>query len=90
VASCFKQIQLYLSRKLSGVLFEDDETEKFSGVVHCQFLNQAIRLVLLCYKEKNNFEVFMSTDLEQDAQEIVRYYRLRYQIEFLLRDGVVA
>ena len=73
-------------RKLKRV-FEDDETEMFSGVVHCQFLNHAIRLVLLCYKEKNNFEVFMSTDLEQDAQEIVRFYRLRYQIEFLLRDA---
>ena len=73
-------------RKLKRV-FEDEESEMYSGVVHCQFLNQAIRLVLLCYKGKNNFEVFMSTDLDQDAQEIVAFYRLRYQIEFLLRDA---
>ena len=31
--------------------------------------------------------VLCSTDLSQPADEIVQYYRLRYQLEFLIRDA---
>ena len=31
--------------------------------------------------------ILASTDIGQHAEEVVRYYRLRYQIEFVIRDA---
>jgi len=36
---------------------------------------------------KPTYAVLFSTDLNQDPQEIYRFYRLRFQIEFLFRDA---
>ena len=40
-------------------------------------------------KDKKNklYLLFFSTNLEFDASEILRYYKNRFQIEFLYRDG---
>jgi hypothetical protein len=37
--------------------------------------------------QKTTYTTLFSTDLEQDPQEIYRFYGLRFQIEFLFRDG---
>ena len=50
-------------------------------------MNSQCIMVELYDKVRRTYEVFLSTDIELSAQKIEKYYRLRYQIEFLFRDG---
>jgi len=68
---------------------EDDKSTVYSSVVYSKGLKRNIRLVYEQLKDKknNSYLLFFSTDLELDASEIIRYYKNRFQIEFLYRDG---
>jgi hypothetical protein len=44
-------------------------------------------MVVLLNERDESRAVLCSTNLEQHAQEIVAFYRLRYQIEFVIRDA---
>lgn len=46
-----------------------------------------LRVVLLIDPENEDYVALCSPDTDQPADEIVRYYRLRYQIEFVIRDA---
>ncbi|MBK9151979.1 MAG: hypothetical protein IPM26_13730 [Saprospiraceae bacterium] len=48
-------------------------------VAYVEFLNQK--------GEITTCKIFMSTNLNRDAQTIVKYYKARYQMEFNFRDA---
>ncbi|NBB85379.1 MAG: transposase [Bacteroidetes bacterium] len=50
-------------------------------------LRRTVRIVVLLGPDLAIQAILCSTDTEQPAEQIVRYYRLRYQIEFLIRDA---
>jgi hypothetical protein len=50
-------------------------------------LERNLRIVVLLGPGERIQAILCSTDTEQPAEEILRYYRLRYQIEFLIRDA---
>lgn len=45
------------------------------------------RIVLLKNVRTNKYILLASTNLDQDARQIVKYYQLRFKIEFLFRDA---
>lgn len=53
---------------------------------HLQF-KRRFKIVLLRNTKTNKYVILASTDLRQSALEILDYYRLRFQIEFLFRDA---
>ena len=59
----------------------------YSALVNCVFLKRTIRLAyvqqLNGQGEVQSYRPYFSTDLNLDAVQLVRYYRLRYQQEFL-------
>ena len=46
-----------------------------------------LKVVLLVHQEKNKYVLLASTDTEQSTLEILTFYGLRFQIEFLFRDA---
>lgn len=46
-----------------------------------------LKVVVLLNERDDAYAVLCSTDLGQPAEEIVAFYRLRYQIEFVIRDA---
>ena len=42
---------------------------------------------MLHNERDDGYVVLCSTDPEQCAEEVVRFYRLRYQVEFIIRDA---
>jgi len=46
-----------------------------------------LKVVLLIHQEKKKYVLLASTDIEQSALEILTFYGLRFQIEFLFRDA---
>jgi len=71
--------------------YEDDDMILYEGIVNSKTLKRNIKLCYVAIKEKGLFSgkyvVLFSTDLELGALSILRYYKLRFQIEFLFRDS---
>jgi len=68
---------------------QDQECCYYSGVVYAVALKRLVRIV---YVQENKgkgdrYCIVMSTDVKLAAEKIVEYYKLRFQIEFLIRDA---
>jgi hypothetical protein len=73
-------------------LVQESSTERiYSALVNCLFLKRTIRLAYVqqldVQGEVQSYRPYFSTDLSLNAVQLVKYYRLRYQQEFLIRDG---
>lgn len=64
-----------------------DDIEIYTAVVYCVALKQNVRVVYIIDTRAQKYEVFLSTDTELSGEKTLEYYRLRFQIEFLLRDA---
>jgi Transposase DDE domain len=64
--------------------------ELYTAVVWHISLKRKIRLVYLLdhrHPDKPSYAVLFSTDINQSADDIYRFYKLRFQIEFIFRDA---
>ena len=71
------------------IVSNEDETV-YAAVVYSKALKRNIMLVHVTYlKEsgKDARKLYYSTDVSMDPQDVLLYYRSRFQIEFLYRDG---
>ncbi len=62
----------------------------YSVIVHSISLKRSLKVVHVLYcneKGKQTYKLYFSTDINMDASEILHFYRSRFQIEFLYRDG---
>lgn len=66
---------------------EDEDAIYYSGIVYCIALKSLVRIVYVSDKKTNRYEIFLSTDKNLEPELIIQYYRLRFQIEFLIRDS---
>ena len=69
---------------------QTDEIEIYSAVVYSKAFKRDIKLAIaIFYKDAKEVarKLYFSTDLNQGGEKIVRYYRSRFQIEFLYRDA---
>jgi len=70
--------------------FSTEEITIYSLVVYSRAFKMDIKLAIaIFYKHGVEMarKLYFSTDLKQDGEKIVRYYRSRFQIEFLYRDA---
>ena len=68
----------------------DEEKTIYSTIVYSVGLKRNIKL---CYvefqtgKHKDVIKLFFSTNTERSSQQILKYYRARYQMEYIFRDA---
>ncbi|MEJ7677228.1 MAG: transposase [Segetibacter sp.] len=67
--------------------YEDDEIKGFEIKVWCVSLKRIVKAVYVEFKDRKGYTILLSTDTEQKGAKIIRYYQLRFQIEFLIRDA---
>ena len=72
--------------------FERLETEDEHIVLYHQVLNHVqlqcnLRVVVVVHTQRNRYAVLFSTDVNLEPQRLYRYYKARFQIEFLFRDA---
>lgn len=68
----------------------DEDIHLYTAVVNNVNLKRNIRLVYVLNVRNNKkplYALLFSTDTELDAESIYRYYKARFQIEFLFRDA---
>ena len=73
-----------------NVINTDDQTTVYSAIVYSKSFKRDIKIACeftISEKGKVSHKIYFSTDLEMEASEIIKYYRSRFQIEFLYRDG---
>ena len=69
---------------------DEDGIHLYTQIVWHVSLKRMIRLVYLLDQRKpdqTRYALLFSTDLNQSAEEILKFYRLRFQIEFIFRDA---
>lgn len=66
---------------------EDDDAIYYSSMVYCKALKQLVRIVYLQQKLTKRYAIFLCTDTQIEPALIIKYCRLRFQTEFLLRDA---
>lgn len=89
------------SRKYAGKAdFQDLKSWQYIGEdskyvylqLYCQQLyskryHRTLVVVLVRNTKTNKYVLLASTDLQQEARQVVQYYQLRFQIEFVFRDA---
>lgn len=68
-------------------VFSNKEEACYTAVLYCVMLKMNVRIVYILNKKTGNHQIFLSTNINMDAKKIVTYYRMRFQIEFLIRDA---
>ncbi len=78
-----------LNMKYFKLIEVSDNTKVYHAQVYSKPLKRTINLVIEYTKNKKDwsYKLYFSTDLSLDAQTILKYYRNRFQIEFLYRDA---
>jgi hypothetical protein len=72
--------------------FERLDTEDEHIVLYHQVLNHVqlkrdLQGVVVVHTQRNRYAVLFSTDVDLEPQRLYRYYKARFQIEFLFRDA---
>ena len=72
--------------------FEHLDTEDEDIVLYYQVLNHVqlkrnLQVVVVVHTQRKRYAVLFSTDVDLDALKLYRYYKARFQIEFLFRDA---
>ncbi|MGH7928126.1 MAG: transposase [Candidatus Binatia bacterium] len=83
--SGFGEVQSRFSEK--GALSDLPHVRIYTALVNSEHLKRDLRLVVLHNERDGSYVVLCSTDLNQPAEEVVTFYRLRYQLEFVIRDA---
>ena len=86
-----------LDKRRLRLISSNKERDVFAGMVYCVILKRVVLAVFVYYKDektgeyktnkKNKVkpEIIICTDVEVKAKRVMKYYVLRYQVEFLIR-----
>lgn len=66
---------------------KDEELIAYEAVVWSVTLKRHVKVVYVKAQKRKGHEVLVCTDSEMQGEKVLRYYRLRFQIEFLIRDA---
>jgi len=67
--------------------YRDKEMEIYAALLYCVQLKQTVLAAFVCYKDRQKPEIIIGTDIQMEATTLCKYYGLRFQIEFLIRDA---
>lgn len=79
--------QLRRQFEIVGRLPDKQEIRVFTTLAYSPHFDRDLRIVLLANADFSDYVVLCSTDTEQPAEQVAEYYRLRYQLEFVIRDA---
>jgi DDE family transposase len=72
------------------LISKSDDELIYSAIVYSKSLKRDVKLVHVTYKNskgKESYKLYYCTDINLEALDVLKYYRSRFQIEFLYRDG---
>ena len=84
-----EKVKLSAPEGFEWVEQRDDGTQLYTAIVWSVSLKRKIRVLYLCKEENARFSyaVLFSTDTNLPPADIYRFYKARFQIEFVFRDA---
>ncbi|MDA3906793.1 MAG: transposase [Bacteroidales bacterium] len=80
-----------IDKRRLRMCYEDEDTKVYQGIVYSVTLKIKVKLAYVEYWKNGKFTgqyvVLFSTDIALNGELIYRYYKGRFQIEFLFRDA---
>lgn len=73
--------------KFNFVGIVDDEIALYSAILYSVALKRLVGVAVIIIEERKKPVILFSTDLNLEPENIYRYYKARYQIEFVFRDA---
>lgn len=70
-----------------GTLEDHRHVALYTKVLNSPYYKRDFRVVVLVNRRTSKYVILASSDVGQRAEEVVAYYRLRFQVEFLFRDA---
>jgi hypothetical protein len=67
--------------------YRDKDKEVYAAILYCVQLKLTVLAAFVYYGDKDKPEIIIGTDTEMDVMTLCRYYGLRFQVEFLIRDA---
>lgn len=67
--------------------YSDDHVQVYAGAVYCVLLKQVALAAFVYYGHKEKPEIIICTDVGIEVMTMCKYYGLRFQVEFLIRDA---
>ena len=67
--------------------YSGDHVQVYAGAVYCILLKQVVLAAFVYYGDKEKPEIIICTDVKIEVMTICKYYGLRFQVEFLIRDA---
>jgi len=71
--------------------YENTDVKIYSAIVYSVSLKIQVKVAYVEFKDKHGkiitYKMFFSTDTQMEGRIIFRYYKARYQIEFIYRDA---
>jgi hypothetical protein len=67
--------------------YRDKEMEIYAALLYCVQLKQIVLAAFVYYNDRQKPEIIIGTDIQMEAITLCKYYGLRFQIEFLIRDA---
>jgi len=79
-----------IDKEYFSFISQDEESTVYAAEVYAKALKRSIMLVHVTYLKgsgKHATKLYFCTDAEMAPNDVLQYYRCRFQIEFLYRDG---
>ena len=69
------------------LIIKEQDYSVYTTIVYCVVLKRLARVAYLLHHRNGKYDLFLCTNTELPGEKILHYYRIRFQIEFLLRDA---
>lgn len=76
-----------LDKRKVKCCYSDPQVRVYAAVLYAVQLKREVLVAFVYYKGKAAPEIIVSTDTGMDVLTMCRYYGLRFQVEFLIRDA---
>ena len=67
--------------------YKDEQITAYEVVVYSVSLKCKVKAVYVVSEKEKGYDLLISTDVTMAGDKVLQYYRLRFQIEFLIRDA---
>jgi hypothetical protein len=67
--------------------YQHEEITAYEAVVYSVSLKCKVKAVYVVSEKEKGYDLLISTDVTLAGEKVLQYYRLRFQIEFLIRDA---
>jgi hypothetical protein len=67
--------------------YKDEQITAYEVVVYSVSLKCKVKAVYVVSEQEKGYDLLISTDVIMARDKVLQYYRLRFQIEFLIRDA---